>query len=56
MASRRKALVAFTSRFLSIEVSTFEQVLDRYESWHPSIIAESGRVCTRAIKPTDYQL
>ena len=33
---------------LPIEVSTFEQVLDRYESRHPSIIAECERVCTRA--------
>src|ERR1700728_3091972 len=34
---------------LLIEMSTFEQFLDRYESRHPSIIAECGRVCTRAL-------
>jgi hypothetical protein len=28
-------------------VPTLEQLLDRYELWHPSIIAESGRVCNR---------
>jgi hypothetical protein len=34
---------------LPIEVPTLEQFFDRYESWHPSIIAECGRVCTRAL-------
>ena len=37
---------------LPIEVPTLEQLLDRYEVWHPSIIAECGRVCTRAVSPT----
>jgi site-specific recombinase XerC len=35
---------------LPIEVPTLEQFFDRHELWHPSIIAECGRVCTRAVK------
>jgi hypothetical protein len=34
---------------LPIEVSTFEQVLDRYESPHPSIIAECERVLHQSL-------
>jgi hypothetical protein len=30
-------------------VATLEQFFDRYESWHPSIIAECGRICTRTL-------
>ena len=33
---------------LAIKVPTLEQLLHRYELWHPSIIADCGRVCTRA--------
>ena len=33
---------------LLVKVSASEQVLDRYESRHLSIIADSLRVCTRA--------
>src|SRR6516165_762910 len=33
---------------LSVKMATFEQLLDRYESWHLAIIADSGAVCTRA--------
>jgi len=40
---------------LPIEVPTFEQFFDRYESWHPSIIAECGRVCARAVLPAYLQ-
>jgi hypothetical protein len=32
---------------LLVKVSTFEQLLYRYESWHLSIIADPGPVCTR---------
>ena len=35
---------------LAIKVPTLEQLLHRYELWHPSIIADCGRVCTRAFK------
>jgi hypothetical protein len=31
-----------------IEVPTLEQFFDRYDSWHSSIVAERGCVCTRA--------
>jgi hypothetical protein len=34
---------------LAIEMPTLEQFFDRYESWHPPIIAECVRVCTRAL-------
>jgi hypothetical protein len=33
---------------LLVKVPTFEQLLDRYESWHLSIIADSWTLCTRA--------
>jgi putative ABC transport system permease protein len=33
-------------------MATFEQLLDRYESWHLAIIADSGAVCTRASMAT----
>src|SRR5438034_7685729 len=36
---------------LLVKVSASEQVLDRYQSRHLSIIADSVRVCTRAAQP-----